>query len=318
MTNTKNASTLAIIIAYLLIYVVWGSTYFFIHIALQGFNPFLLGAIRFTTAGILLLAWCYKMNEPIWNKQLIKTAAITGILLLFIDMGLVMKAQQYLPSSLIAIVAASTAIWILLLDKKMWKVNFKNWNTILGVLIGFIGVIMLFGEQLMLSFRGVGSSNKAIGMGLLIVGTLSWAAGSVYSKYSSTPRGVTFSSAAWQMLIAGFLFWIAAFTNGDIQQFNIQVAPTTSWIALIYLIIFGSILAFTSYIWLLKVRPATEVSTHAYVNPLVAVFLGSTFANESITITQIVGLTIILCGVALINLVKSRKTKQVKPLCTEQ
>jgi len=317
MTNNKNTSTLAIIIAYLLIYIVWGSTYFFIHIALQGFNPFLLGAIRFTIAGTLLLFWCHKMKEPIWNKQLIKTSAITGILLLFIDMGLVMKAQQYLPSSLIAIVAASTAIWILLLDKKMWKANFKNWNTVLGVLIGFIGVIMLFSEQLVLSLHETGSSNRAIGMCLLILGTLSWAAGSVYSKYSDSPNGVTFASAAWQMLIAGFLFWIAAFSNGDIQQFNLHAPPNSSWIAVVYLIVFGSILAFTSYIWLLKVRPATEVSTHAYVNPLVAVFFGSTFANESITVIQIVGLTIILCGVALINLVKNRKSKEVEPLCPE-
>lgn len=317
MTSNKNTSTVAIIIAYLLIYLVWGSTYFFIHIALKGFTPFLLGAIRFTIAGTLLLIWCHRMKEPIWNKQLIKTSAVTGILLLFIDMGLVMKAQQYLPSSLIAIVAASTAIWILLLDKKMWKTNFKNWNTVLGVLIGFIGVIMLFSEQLILSLQETGNSNKAIGMCLLILGTLSWASGSVYSKYSDSPKGVTFASAAWQMLIAGFLFWIAAFTNGDTQRFNLHATPSLSWIAITYLIIFGSILAFTSYIWLLKVRPATEVSTHAYVNPLVALFLGSTFANESITIIQIVGLTIILCGVALINLVKSRKSKQVEPFCPE-
>lgn len=319
MTKAKNTSTLAIIIAYLLIYIVWGSTYFFIHIALQGFSPFLLGAIRFTTAGILLLIWCGKMKEPIWNKQLIKTAAITGILLLFIDMGLVMKAQQYLPSSLIAIVAASTAIWILLLDKKMWKINFRNWNTILGVLIGFIGVILLFSEQLATSFTETGVSNQAIGMCLLILGTLSWASGSVYSKYSVLPNGVTFANAAWQMLIAGALFWIASFVHGDVQRFNVQVVPHVSYLAIGYLIIFGSILAFTSYIWLLKVRPATEVSTHAYVNPLVAVFLGSTFANEQITLIQIIGLTIILCGVAMINLVKVKKRdKQMKPLCPEQ
>ncbi|MDM8174347.1 MULTISPECIES: EamA family transporter [Olivibacter] len=318
MTKAKNTSTAAIIIAYLLIYIVWGSTYFFIHIALQGFTPFLLGAIRFTIAGTLLLIWCNKMKEPIWNKQLLKTAAVTGILLLFIDMGLVMKAQQYLPSSLIAIVAASTAIWILLLDKKMWKVNFRNWNTVVGVIVGFVGVILLFSEQLAASFTETGLSNKAIGMCLLILGTLSWASGSVYSKYSVLPSGVTFANAAWQMLIAGILFWGAAFAHGDVQQFHMQATPVSSWLAIGYLIIFGSILAFTSYIWLLKVRPATEVSTHAYVNPLVAVFLGSTFANEQVTLIQIIGLAIILCGVAMINFVKAKKGKQMKPLCPDQ
>ncbi|QNL50501.1 EamA family transporter [Olivibacter sp. SDN3] len=311
----KNTSTLAIVVAYLLIYIVWGSTYFFIHIALQGFQPFLLGAIRFTIAGLLLLLWCSKTREPIWNRQLIKTSAITGILLLFIDMGLVMKAQQYLHSSLIAIMASSTAIWILMLDKKMWKVNFRNWNTVLGVFIGFIGVVLLFGEQLFLSLHAAEGNHKIIGMCLLILGTIAWASGSIYSKYSSLPKKVTFASAAWQMIIAGLMFWVAAFSNGDVQELAIQTVPNTSWLAIIYLIVFGSILAFTSYIWLLKVRPATEVSTHAYINPLVAVFLGSTFANEHITTTQLSGLFIILGGVMLINLVKSKKTKRVKEIC---
>lgn len=310
-------STFSIIIAYLLIYIVWGSTYFFIHIALQGFHPFLLGAIRFSTAGLLLLAWSSKTKEPIWNVHLIKNAAITGTLLLFIDMGLVMKAQQYLHSSLIAIMASSTAIWILLIDKKKWNTNFKNWNTIAGLFVGFVGVILLFGEQLILSLQLTGDANKTIGMCLLVLGTLTWAAGSVYSKYSYQPKQVTFANAAWQMTVAGFLFWTAAFLHGDVQTFEVERIPTSAWLAIAYLILFGSLLAFSSYIWLLKVRPATEVSTHAYINPLVAVFLGSTFGNEQITVVQMIGLVVILCGVALINLLKSKKGKQVKSMCTD-
>jgi len=317
MNKLKKTLPITVIIAYLLIYIVWGSTYFFIHIALQGFPPFILGAIRFTTAGILLLAWCAKRQEPIWNKQLIKTAAITGLLLLFVDMGLVMKAQQYLHSSLVAIVAASTAIWILLLDRKMWKVNFKSRHTIAGVLIGFIGVIVLFSEQLIRAFHTSGHTHQLWGMCLLILGTLTWASGSVYTKYGTLPQGVTFANAAWQMLVAGAAFWLAAWWNGDTTSFIVADVPSKAWFAIGYLIIFGSILAFTSYIWLLKVRPATEVSTHAYVNPLVAVFLGSTFANEPITLIQIAGLIIILSGVALINALKIKKAKPVHTLCSE-
>jgi len=313
-----NASTFSIILAYLLIYIVWGSTYFFIHIALQGFHPFLLGAIRFTTAGLLLLVWSSKHKEPIWNKQLIKNAAITGTLLLFIDMGLVMMVQRYLHSSLIAIMASSTAIWMLLIDKRMWHTNFKNWNTIAGLLVGFVGVVLLFGEQLLFSFQESGDANKAIGMCLLILSTFIWASGSVYSKYSYQPKAVTFANAAWQMTIAGSLFWIASFLNGDVQKFNAVFIPNSAWFAIIYLIIFGSLLAYSSYIWLLKIRPATEVSTHAYINPLVAVFLGSTFGNEHITMIQIAGLIIILCGVALINVIKIKKDKRIKQARPEQ
>jgi len=317
MNKLKRTLPITVIIAYLLIYIVWGSTYFFIHISLQGFPPFILGAIRFTMAGTLLLIWCAQRKEPIWNKQLIKTAAITGLLLLFIDMGLVMKAQQYLHSSLVAIVAASTAIWILLLDRKMWKVNFKNRNTVVGVSMGFIGVIILFSEQLIRSFHTTGHAHQLWGMCLLILGTLTWATGSVYTKYSALPPGVTFANAAWQMLVAGAAFWLAALLHGDTTSFVITDVPFEAWLAISYLIVFGSILAFTSYIWLLKVRPATEVSTHAYVNPLVAVFLGSTFADEPITLIQVGGLVIILTGVALINAIKTKKAKPMHTLCSE-
>ena len=136
-----------IIIAYFLIYVVWGSTYYFIGVAMKGLPPFLLGAIRFTAAGLMLLAWCYKRNEPIFNKNLIKKSIVSGIVLLFIDMAVVMLAQEYLSSTLVAIIASSTAIWIMVFDAPMWKKNFCNLSIVIGIIIGFIGVLMLYIEQ---------------------------------------------------------------------------------------------------------------------------------------------------------------------------
>ena len=131
---------LSIIIAYFLVYVVWGSTYYFIGVALQGFPTFLLGAFRFSTAGLILLIVCTLRGEEIFRPGLIRRSAVSGIVLLFVDMAVIMLAQRYVSSSLVAIVASSTAIWIMLFDVPMWKQNFRSVAMVGGILLGFIGV----------------------------------------------------------------------------------------------------------------------------------------------------------------------------------
>lgn len=292
---------LSIIIAYFLIYVVWGSTYYFIGVALRGLPPFLLGAFRFTTAGLLLLAWCWYRGEPIFKKSLIKKSAISGIVLLFIDMAVVMLAQQYVSSSLVAIIASSTAIWIMALDAPMWKKNFRSPTVIIGIVIGFLGVLMLYVEQF--SLDGQTHEHTEYGVLLLVIGCISWALGTLYAKYRSSGEEEVnaFAGSAWQMLFASAMFWLCAAVNGDITGTDLSAVPTTSWYSLAYLIICGSIMAYSAYVWLLKVRPATEVGTHAYVNPFIAVFIGTTFGHEHVTWIQIAGLIIILLSVFFIQ-----------------
>lgn len=289
-----------ILIAYFLIYVVWGSTYFFIGMALKDFPPFLLGALRFTTAGIILLVICYFRGEKIFKKSLVRRSAVSGIVLLFIDMAVVMLAQRYLTSSLVAIIASSTALWILLLDVRMWKFNFRNIFTVAGFIIGFGGVTMLYVEQFNMEWL---SPHSGRGFLLLIFGCISWALGTLYAKYRSSQAEEVnaFSGSAWQMLFASGMFWICSVINGDIAEVNFSEVSVASWFSLAYLIIFGSLLAYSAYVWLLKVRPAMEVGTHAYVNPFIAVLLGIFLGNEQVTVVQISGLIIILLGVALIN-----------------
>lgn len=301
---------LSIIVAYFLIYVVWGSTYYFIGVALKGLPPFLLGAFRFTAAGLLLLSWCWYRGEPIFKRNLIKKSAISGIVLLFIDMAVVMLAQKYVSSSLVAIVASSTAIWIMALDAPMWKKNFKNPMVVIGIIVGFLGVMMLYVEQF--KFDNSPGEHKEYGILLLVFGCISWALGTLYAKYRSSGEEETnaFAGSAWQMLFASAAFWICAAINGDIVNTDLHSVPTTSWLSLVYLIIFGSIMAYSAYIWLLKVRPATEVATHAYVNPFVAVFLGMTFGKENVTWVQIAGLIIILLSVMLVS--RRRKKNNIK------
>lgn len=293
-------NTVSIVVAYLLIYVVWGSTYFFIGVALKDFPPFLLGSLRFTAAALILLFICRLRGEKVFRKRLIRRSAVTGIVLLFVDMAVIMLAQRYVTSSFVAIIASSTALWILLLDVPMWKTNLRSLLTLSGGVIGLAGVAMLYVEQF--GAERV-SPHSEWGFLLLVFGCISWSLGTIYAKYRSS--GVedvnAFSGSAWQMLFAGIMFWLCSFINGDTAEADFSKVSATSWLSLAYLVVFGSILAYSAYVWLLKVRPASEVGTHAYVNPLIAVLLGVFLGNEDVTLIQIAGLFVILSGVVMIG-----------------
>ena len=309
--QNKKTSKAAIIVAYFLIYVVWGSTYYFIGVALEGLPPFLLGAIRFSIAGLILLAWCILRGEQVFKKSLIKKSMISGIVLLFIDMAVVMLAQRYLTSSLVAIIAASTAIWIMAFDVPMWKSNFRSPPVVIGIIIGFFGVMMLYVEQL--SFDEV-HNHSEYGVLILIFGCISWSLGTLYAKYRSSGEEEVnaFAGSAWQMLFASGTFWIFSIALGDVKNTDLTAVPLYVWYSLAYLIVFGSILAYSAYVWLLKVRPATEVGTHAYVNPFIAVFIGMTLGKEHVTYIQMAGLVVILLSVMLISRRKSLRSEAVK------
>ncbi|MEN0053670.1 MAG: EamA family transporter [Mucilaginibacter sp.] len=311
LTPQKSASPLLVIIAFATVYLVWGSTYFFIKIAVVGFPPLLLGGLRFITAGILLFIWCMIKGEKIFIRRNMIHAAVSGFFLLVIGNGAVIWAEQTLPSAMVAIMVSSPPIWFVLLDRQNWSVNLKSTSTVIGLIIGFVGVILLFSEQLEGLFGASTGNSKLPGMLLLLVGSVSWAGGSLYSKYFNT-QGSASVNTAWQMLSAGFIFLPSAFLHHEVQSLQWQNIPASSWYALLYLIVFGSIAAFSAYVWLLQVRPATQVSTYAYVNPVIAVILGVLFAGENISILQIAGLVIILGSVLLINLSKYRKEKQAK------
>ncbi len=295
------AGKLAIATAYFLIYVVWGSTYYFIGVALEGYPTFLLGALRFSIAGAVLLVLCLLNHEKALSPAIIRRSAISGIVLLFIDMAVIMLAQRFVSSSLVAIVASSTAIWIMLLDIPMWRKNFRTPTTLIGIVAGFAGVAMLYIEQL--GIEKATHTHSDYGILILVAGCISWSLGTLYTKYScpSEETSGSFAGSAWQMVFAGIAFWICTAFTGDLENMDWKAIPTSATLSLIYLVIFGSMLAYSAYIWLLKVRPATEVATHAYVNPLVAVVLGAGFGGETVTAVQLAGLAVILFSVMMIN-----------------
>lgn len=297
---THPPSRIAVIVAYFLIYVVWGSTYYFIGVCLRDFPPFVLGTLRFVVAGTILLVACKMRGELLFRRGLILKSAVCGIILLFVDQGVIMFAQRYVSSSLVAIMASSTAVWIMLLDVPQWRRNFRSVSTVAGIVLGFIGVAMLYLEQLNMQCHG--GSHYEYGVLLLIGGCISWACGTLYSKYhirGNDDGGL--SSSAWQMLGAGVVFALCAGLSGDFSSLQLSAVSSVSWLSLAYLIVFGSMMAYTAYIWLLRVRPATEVATHAYVNPVVAVVIGAGLGHEDVTLIQLAGLAVILISVMMVN-----------------
>jgi drug/metabolite transporter (DMT)-like permease len=317
LNTPKTPSNVLVVAAFATVYIVWGSTYFFIRISLEHIPPYILGAMRFIASGVLMLAWCALRGEKIFSWKYIRPAVISGLLLLGIGNGGLIWSEQYLASSLAAILLAAGPIWFVLLDKSKWKENFSSKATVIGLLVGFGGVILLFGERLLHSFgnahasgdggtvQGVGGHWQLIALGVLIIGSVSWAAGSLYSKYraAGNPNSI---NAGWQMLAAGIAFVPASWGSGELSHFHLQDVSTTSWLAVLYLVTMGSLAGYTAFTWLLQVRSATQVSTHAYVNPVVAVLLGVFFAGENMSPIQLLGLAIILVSVLLINLAKYR------------
>ncbi|MDO8991951.1 EamA family transporter [Daejeonella sp.] len=308
-STKKSASLLMVVLAFAIVYIVWGSTYFFIQIAVKDFPPFILGALRFIIAGVLMAAWCIFKGENVFAARGIEHAAISGILLLFCGNGIIIWVEQSMPSAMVAIMVSSAPIWFVLLDKPKWSENLRSKSIIAGMLIGLAGVILLFSEQVSeaLSLQG-SESVKMSSMVMLVIAAITWSGGSLYSKYKSSEDPIIVTST-WQMMAAGIAFIPGIIIRDEFNGFQWKDVSGDAWMAVIYLVVLGSIAGFSAYVWLLKERPAMQVSTYAYVNPVVAVLLGVFFANEKISSIQIIGLIIILGSVFMINMARYRREK---------
>jgi drug/metabolite transporter (DMT)-like permease len=300
---TGSTSRLQLIAAYATVYIVWGSTYYFIQKAVDEFPAAILGATRFLLSGIIMLGWVALKKEQIFHRVTIIRAAISGMLLLFFGNGIVIYIEQHIPSGIVAIVVCATPIWFVLFDHKAWKVNLKSPLVILGTLSGFLGVVLLVNGNI--THRVAGTDVAMSDILLLLLAPALWSAGSIYSKYYPGKSSVSVT-AAWQMLIAGLLFLLVAINHNKSYEFNPAAISTEGWFALFYLVIFGSIIGYSAYVWLLQVEPTARASTYAYVNPVVAVLMGVLFAGEDIGLNQLLGFGIILTSVLLINLQKYR------------
>ncbi|MFZ1686351.1 MAG: EamA family transporter [Flavobacteriales bacterium] len=307
MNTDTSPSRLKVYLAFAAIYLIWGSTYFFIREALDGFPPFMLGGLRFISASVLMLGWCAVTGVDVRPKGDLKNAAIVGVLLLLVGNGVVVWTEQTIPSSVVAIMIASAPLWFVLLDRPNWGINFRSPSTMLGVLAGFCGVLVLFGKEIAEQFSSAGLSPEIAALGLLVICEIGWTSGSLFAK-AHPPTVPAPVNTAWQMMSGGICFMVVSVPRGE-WSLDWSLIPAHAVFALIYLSIIGSILAFSAYVWLLKVRPAVQVSTYAYVNPVVAVMMGVFLGNEHIGWRELTGLIIILGGVLLINLAKYRASR---------
>lgn len=304
MSTTSSKNNWLIPIAFTNIYVIWGITFLAISFGLKGFPPFILSGFRFLVAGILMLGYLLikgeKANSLInWRKN-----GITGILILTGGTGLVAWGEQYITASEAAITIATGPFWFIAIDKKNWKYYFSDKFIPIGLIIGFIGLILfLKGSVNSNAHLAVNSSVRVTAFIVLALSSVAWVLGSLYSKKNPSSHS-TLMNIAQQLIIAGITSFIIAYFRNEWNNFSITSVPLPAWLGVLFLIFFGSIIAYLSYIWLLSVKPAALVSTHTYINPIVTVFAGWIIANQTINGNQLFGLTIILTGVLLTNITK--------------
>jgi drug/metabolite transporter (DMT)-like permease len=287
-------------LAFAAVYLIWGSTYLAAQFGLATIPPYLMGALRFSISGLILLSWSLLRKQPMPGKKAILVNSIGGILMLVGGSGSVLWSQQYLGSGLAAILVASLPIWFVLLDKKQWSYYFGDRRVIIGVIFGFVGILLLFGAGLRNGLAAGSGWMQVIGIGVILLGCIAWTIGSLYVKYKAVEADIA-TSAGIQLLAAGLFSLLPSFLTGEWNGFEWSQVSNGGWLALLYLTIPGSVIAFMSYIYLLAVRPAAQAGTYAYVNPVIAVLLGAVFAQETVSGWQVLGLVTILLSVLLIN-----------------
>jgi drug/metabolite transporter (DMT)-like permease len=294
---------LKVILAFAAVYLIWGSTYLAAQFGLATIPPYLMGALRFSISGLILLSWSLLRKQPMPGKKAILVNSIGGILMLVGGSGSVLWSQQYLGSGLAAILVASLPIWFVLLDKKQWSYYFGDRRVIIGVILGFIGILLLFGAGVRNGLAAGSNESgwmQVIGIGVILLGCIAWTIGSLYVKYKAVEADIA-TSAGIQLLAAGLFSLLPSFLTGEWNGFEWSQVSNGGWLALLYLTIPGSVIAFMSYIYLLAVRPAAQAGTYAYVNPVIAVLLGAVFAQETVSGWQVLGLVTILLSVLMIN-----------------
>ncbi len=292
--SSKNLSA-QIIIAFAAIYLIWGSTYLAIRFAIETIPPFLMAGFRFLAAGAILYAWASRQGAEKPGREHWRSALVIGVLLLLVGNGFVTWAELFVPSGIAALVVATTPLWIVLLGW-IWQGGARpSLRTMIGLLVGFIGILVLIGPQNLLHGHGL----NPIGLGALLVATMAWAAGALYSRRAPLPQSPLLATGM-QMLCGGGLLLLAGLLTGETDKFHLAAVSPRSIFSLLYLIVFGAIIGFTAFVWLLRVTTPARVSTYAYVNPVIAIFLGWALADEKLAGSSLLAAAIIVVAVVLI------------------
>jgi len=293
-SKAGSAGRVRVVLSFLAIYLVWGSTYLAIRYAIETIPPLVTAGFRHLTAGSILLAWALaKGQRPTWAQ--IRASVVIGFFFFLIGHGSLHWAELYVPSGTASLLIAIEPIIVFLMSSAAARVWRLNGLLLAGIVIGLVGVgILVQGTGLEAGGRG------AYGPFAILLGAVSWSYGIIYSRRSKL-SGSPLLLSALSLLAGALMLLAAAGVTGEMREFSPSQVTLKSWLGLAYLIVFGSVIAFTAYNWLLEHYSPTLVATHTYVNPVVAVFLGWLLAGEAITLKVGIAATLVVGAVALVD-----------------
>jgi drug/metabolite transporter (DMT)-like permease len=296
METAARPASWKILLAFAIIYFVWGSTFLAIRVGVREVPPFLLAGLRFLLAGLFLYGWMRLKGVANPSRREWAGIFLQGTLIFLIDYGCLFWAEQRVPSGIAAVILATIAIFITLLEITILRTQQLTVRLGLALLVGICGVAVLMNRSFSL---GEAPLDRA-GTFALLVAAFSWSVATILTRKLTLPASKPMSAAA-QMLAGGVQLLALAALTGEFEGFRVQVVSWTAWFALLYLIVAGSIVGFTAYIWLLHYESPTKVGTYAYVNPVVAVIVGYLLGGESIGLRTVFGTLLVLVSVITIS-----------------
>ncbi|ARK10764.1 EamA family transporter [Fibrella sp. ES10-3-2-2] len=301
MKATATTNRVLILLAFAAIYLIWGSTYLAISWAVKTMPPFLMMGARFTMAGLLIFGFGLVRSRQFPSRQQWLWAGLAGVLMILVDYGAISWAEQYVPSGITSVVFATTPIWLVLFDHQQRAQLLHNRSLSSGILAGLIGVgLISWGSYQTHTGTANAQSTYIFGMVALMIASVSWAVGTLLYRDRNTDVSVPIRMGM-QMLIGGSLLIAVSGLVGEWNGFSPQQVSTSSWLSLLYLVTFGTLVAHTAYLWLLQVESPALVGTYAYVNPVIALILGWWLGNEPLTIIIGTATLLILAAVLLIK-----------------
>jgi drug/metabolite transporter (DMT)-like permease len=297
------------LLAFAIIYFVWGSTYLAIRVGVQEVPPFLLAAMRFLIAGLVLYGWMIARGERSPTGRQWTSASLLAILIFVLDYGLVFWAEQRVPSGITAVMMAMIPAFMALSEIIFLRTQRLTARLALALLIGIGGVAVLMSRSLNLG----GAPVDRVGAAALIVASMSWSVGSVLTRKLPLPPSKVMSSGA-QMLAGGVFLALTSAALGEFRNFHPWTVSRGAWLSLLYLIVAGSIIAYTAYVWLIHHESPTKVGTYAYVNPVVAVLVGYFLGGETLGLRTILGTLFVLISVVVITTTRIKKPAATLPV----
>jgi drug/metabolite transporter (DMT)-like permease len=297
----KLSDSIKITLAFAVIYIVWGTTFLAIRFALESIPPFMMAGLRFTIAGVLLFAWVY-FRYPVKIKlEHLKLPAITGLLMIFIGHGSLAWAEQFITSGFAALLCSVIPVWMVLISWMQSRANKPDKLTVAGIILGITGVALLTitGDEFSISTTA-GSGMIILNIIPLLLSGIIWSYASIKSRKFSKELPLLYSISI-QILTGGTALLLLGIFRGEVSELSASAITFISFASMVYLILFGTILAYSSYVWLLKASTPAKVGTYAFFNPLIAIFLGWLTIDEPITSVMIIGAAGILVSVLLIN-----------------